>query len=317
MTSLPPESPSTLRRIFLSPDRRLRSGWRLLVHALLTFALAIAFSLPIVVAMVVLTAFNIQTDSAELLISSVPTFLAFVLATFLARRLLDRRSFTSLGLRIHRRAWLDVGMGICISAVMMGAILLAEMMLGWVRLDGFAWETHPAWVVLTGFLVSLGLFILVGIDEEILSRGYQLQNLVEGLNLPWGLVLSSLIFAIMHLGNPSVVWYTVIPGLMAAGLFLAFGWVRTRELWLPIGLHIGWNLFEGPVFGFPVSGLATSQLLLQTPTGPVWFTGGSFGPEAGVVLLPGLFVGTLLVWLYTSRRLPSTLEPSQRSATPN
>ena len=309
MTPLMTSLVSAVRRIFFSPDRRLRSGWRLLLHSILAFGLAIGFSLPFIVAMSALIYLGIHSDAADLLLSLLPTFFGFVLASFLARRFLDRRSFASLGLRVHRRAWLDVGIGILISAAMMATILILELLLGWTHLDGFAWQIEPPWRVLLGFLASLGLFILVGIHEEIFSRGYQLQNLVEGLNLPWGVLLSSLIFAALHLGNPHVVWYTALPGLLAAGLFLAFGWVRTRELWLPIGLHIGWNLFEGPVFGFPVSGLPTGRILLQTVSGPIWFTGGEFGPEAGLIVLPGLIVGVLLIVLYTRRRQPAANKP--------
>jgi hypothetical protein len=316
MTPLLPEAPSLARRIFVSPDRRLRSGWRLLLHALLTFALLIPFSIPVVLAVGVMMALGLAAGPLEILLEAVPTFLSFLAATFLARRLLDRRSFTSLGLRIHRRAWLDVGAGILIAAGMMAAILGVELAFGWTRIDGLAWQTQPAGEVAAGFLASLVLFVLVGIHEEIFSRGYQLQNLVEGLNLRWGLLVSSLIFALMHFFNPSAVWYSVLAGLTASGLFLAYGWIRTHELWLPIGLHIGWNLFEGPVFGFPVSGLQTSRLLLLTSTGPAWATGGAFGPEAGVVLLPGLAVGVLLIWAFTARRRPASTPSGESPASP-
>jgi membrane protease YdiL (CAAX protease family) len=145
-------------------------------------------------------------------------------------------------------------------------------------------------------------FAVVGYQEELLSRGYHLQNIRDGMGLGWGLFLSSAIFALMHLGNPNVTWYTTLPGLLAAGYFLAFGWLRTRQLWLPIGLHIGWNFFEGTVFGFPVSGIDLLGLIRQTPTGPLSFTGGPFGPEAGLVLVPAMAVGVALVWLYTRGR---------------
>jgi membrane protease YdiL (CAAX protease family) len=88
-------------------------------------------------------------------------------------------------------------------------------------------------------------------------------------------------------------------GLFLAGMFLAFAYTRTRQLWLPIGLHIGWNFFEGTVFGFPVSGLGLSGIIEHSVNGPVQFTGGAFGPEAGLVLLPALALGTILVYYYT------------------
>ncbi len=97
-------------------------------------------------------------------------------------------------------------------------------------------------------------------------------------------------------------------GLFLAGLFLAYAYLRTRRLWLPIGLHIGWNFFESTVLGFPVSGLSLFGLLQNSLAGPDIYTGGAFGPEAGLVLLPALALGTILVYYYT--RLEATYKRS-------
>jgi hypothetical protein len=122
--------------------------------------------------------------------------------------------------------------------------------------------------------------------------------MAEGMNLTLGILLSSLFFASGHLLNPNMNWIAAV-GLFLAGLFLAFAYTRTRQLWLPIGLHIGWNFFEGTVFGFPVSGLSLFGMIDHSVNGPVLFTGGAFGPEAGLVLLPALALGTILVYYYT------------------
>lgn len=84
------------------------------------------------------------------------------------------------------------------------------------------------------------------------------------------------------------------------GLMFALGYLLTGELALPIGLHWSWNLFQGNVFGFPVSGKAGDGggILRITQTGPDLLTGGSFGPEAGVVGLVALAAGCLIIVLY-------------------
>jgi hypothetical protein len=155
--------------------------------------------------------------------------------------------------------------------------------------------------VLVSTLAVLFAFILVGWQEELLSRGYWLQNLRDGLNLVWGVLISSAFFALGHAANPNASWEAML-GLFAGGLFLAYGYVRTRKLWLPIGLHIGWNLFEGTIYGFPVSGSPFFTLVRQTVHGPEWITGGDFGPEAGLIILPALLVGVGLIYLYTRDR---------------
>jgi membrane protease YdiL (CAAX protease family) len=85
-------------------------------------------------------------------------------------------------------------------------------------------------------------------------------------------------------------------------LFFAYAYLRTRQLWLPIGLHIGWNFFEGTIFGFPVSGTTSYQLIHQSVSGPEIITGGAFGPEAGLILLPALLLGTAMVIILTRNR---------------
>jgi membrane protease YdiL (CAAX protease family) len=183
---------------------------------------------------------------------------------------------------------------------MMGLIYLAMSRLGWIHFSGFAWHFDPLPVVLGQLLLYLLIFIFVGWQEELLSRGYHLQTLASGFNLFWGVLISSAIFGALHLGNPNATWVSAV-GIFFAGLFLALGYVRTRQLWLSIGLHIGWNFFEGVVFGFPVSGTASYPLLRIQVSGPTLWTGGAFGPEAGLIVLPAILLGALLVCLYTRR----------------
>ena len=66
----------------------------------------------------------------------------------------------------------------------------------------------------------------------------------------------------------------------------------------------GWNFFEGTLFGFPVSGQYQYQLIRQTVTGPDLITGGTFGPEAGLIMLPVLVVGVVGIYWYTLTRVP-------------
>ncbi|MDD2695623.1 MAG: CPBP family intramembrane metalloprotease [Anaerolineales bacterium] len=234
------------------------------------------------------------------------TLVTVTLTVILSRRFLDRRSFSSLGLTWKPAAIKDLLWGILISGGMMGLIYLLEWWAGWLHFGGYAWEGQGAGPVRAAAAEALLVFVIIGWDEELLSRGYHLQNLAEGTNLLWGVLLSSAIFAILHAVNPNFS-FNALAGLFLSGLFLAFGYVRTRQLWLPIGLHIGWNFFEGVVFGFPVSGLADfPRLLLHSIDGPPLVTGGVFGPEAGLILLPALLVGAAcLYWVTRGRTWPS------------
>ncbi len=289
--------------IFLSPtEPRLRAGWRLLLQAGMQIALTLAAGCgALIIASGSLMTLIGNGSAAGLAWAEVVEVGTVTLSVFLARRLLDRRSFASLGLALSPRTLLDLAAGIVITLVMMGMIFALEWRLGWLTFQGFSWGFDPLQDVVFNVLLFLLIFCLVGWSEELMSRGYHLQTLASGLTLTWGLVLSSAIFGALHLGNPHASWVSVL-GIFLAGILLGYAFVRTGLLWLSIGLHVGWNFFEGVVFGFPVSGLSLYHVTLINVTGPVMWTGGDFGPEAGLVVVPAIAVGIGLIYLYTRQR---------------
>jgi hypothetical protein len=301
-----------LSSIFISPDeRRLRSGWRLTLQFVLMILLGLLFIPIVMIAAGLLPGLNLidvgsarsQESGVALLAGEAINLLGVTVSVYLARRFLDRRPFRSLGLE---RAGAGRGLlfGVVLAGLMMGFIYVVESALGWLRFTGMAWQTQDATAVLGNTLLWLVIFVIVGWQEELLSRGYWLRNLIDGLNVPLAALLSSLGFSLLQLNNPNVSW-TAIAGLVATGLWFAFAALVTKQLWVPIGAHIGWNFFEATVFGFPVSGMDTFGVIRQAPTGPVVWTGGAFGPEAGLIVLPALALGALAVWWVYGRRRAS------------
>lgn len=291
----PGQSRSLLSRVFISSDEpRLRAGWRLLLQSILFIVFSIiVFSVTLFIPP--------STGSFSLIIDQVLNLVVITGSVYVARRWLDKKSFESLGLKLSKQTLTDILAGIGITFVQMGFIYIVMLTLGWLTFEGFAWEFDPINTVITGLLAYFIVFIFVGWNEELLSRGYHLQTIASGINLFWGVVISSAVFGIAHLGNPNATWVSAA-GIFFAGIFLAYGYIRTKQLWLPIGLHIGWNFFEGVVFGFPVSGLDIYALLRIKVSGPELWTGGAFGPEAGLIVLPSLIVGGLLIYWFTRNR---------------
>lgn len=296
-----PPSPDRplLTRIFLSPDeRRLRAGWRLLVYFILLMVSSVVFGAALGSMFLVFPALQGDWMWAY---GGIVSLLAITVSVYLARRLLDRRPFTSLGLVWNRQAVRDLLFGIALPVLMMGLVYFVELTAGWLRFEGFAWEFTSAPQAAAEIAIMGFFFVLVGWQEELLFRGYWLQNITDGLNIHWGVLISSVIFALAHLANPNTSVLAIL-GLVLAGFFLAYAYLRTRQLWLSIGLHIGWNFFEGTVFGFQVSGMeGLPRLIHQSVQGPEVITGGAFGPEAGLVILPSLALGVLLIWWYTRK----------------
>jgi uncharacterized protein len=295
-----------LNQIFFTPDgSRLRAGWRLAIQTAILLSVGLCVALPIVFILFLLDPsiinFPLRLSPGQLLLGTIAETIAITTSVFLARKFLDKQPIESLGLKLTIQALFDVLAGIGIAFLQMGLIFVLMLGIGWLTFEGFAWEYDPVNVIITNVITFLIMFIFVGWNEELLSRGYHLQTIASGLNLFWGVVVSSAVFGLLHLGNPNATWVSAA-GIFFAGVFLAYGYIRTKQLWLPIGLHIGWNFFEGVGFGFPVSGLDIYALTRITVHGPELWTGGAFGPEAGLIVLPALLLGAFLIYLYTIRR---------------
>lgn len=296
MTNSPKTTRSFPERLFISPDeRRLRAGWRLMLQIVLLLMLGILIQIPVDWVMHLLAPNKMEM---VLVTATIISFLAITLSVYFARRMFDRRSFTSLGVNWDSISAKDLGAGIVISGILVALIYLVEWGFGWLEFQGFSWQTIGWKYVGSLLVVAILVWVLVGWSEELVLRGYWLQNLRDGTNLSLGVLLSSVVFAFGHFANPNLGWEALI-GLFVAGLFFAFAYLRTNLLWMPIGLHIGWNFFESSVFGFPVSGLDYPSLISQTGQGPAILTGGNFGPEAGMIMLPAILLGIGLIYIYT------------------
>jgi membrane protease YdiL (CAAX protease family) len=218
------------------------------------------------------------------------------------RRFLDRRSFRSLGFQLSRGWWREALAGFAFAVVAWGVIFVLALAFGAATIVGFAWERGD-WLVFLGALANGLLFnILVGIAEEMDARGYVLQNLAEGIRFVPAVIVSSAYFGALHLLNPGAGLISTI-GIFCAGVLLAMGYYVTRRLWFPIGMHAAWNFAEGPLFGFPVSGLDMGGLFRLKITGPEWLIGGEFGPEAGMlaIAIEIAMIAALWVWMRRSR----------------
>ena len=290
-------------RLFISPgEGRLRTAWRLLGHTALLLIFSVVLSVALAVPLAVFQFVSGRNlANAVLALSTVVSLPAVTLATWIARRALDRRSFRSLGLDRAAGWQRDLLVGFAIPIPLFGLIYFFELGLGWLDFQNWGWAERGVLATAGGVLLMLLAFVAVGFYEELLFRGYYLQNLKDGINPTIAVFATSAAFGLVHLGNLNASFTSTL-GIFAAGLFLAYAWLRTRALWLPIGIHIGWNFLQGPVFGFEVSGNPTPSLVRHVVNGPELITGGAFGPEAGLVVLPAMVVGAGLIWWYTRHR---------------
>lgn len=222
----------------------------------------------------------------------------------------DRRTLTDLGLGVDRDWMIDFAFGLGLGAVLMTGVFLVALVAGWVRVVGlFAAGSSPGGFA-GGFAALTALFLVVGVSEELVARGYVLTNVAEGLAgyltreqaVAVAVLASSLLFGVAHLRNPGATPLSTL-GITAAGVFLAVGFVLTGDLAIPAGVHVSWNLFQGGVYGFAVSGLGVGTAVVDTDeTGPDLVTGGAFGPEAGLLGLAAVVVGVAATVAYVRWR---------------
>ena len=147
----------------------------------------------------------------------------------------------------------------------------------------------------TNLIERFVFFLVIAVGEEIIFRGIIFRMIAERWNVAAALIVSSLLFGVMHIFNPDASIWSSIAIAIEAGLLLGAAYSFSGNLWLPIGIHWTWNFMEGNIFGFDVSGSPESyRLLTPSISGPDILTGGGFGPEASIIAL--VLGGSLSFW---------------------
>lgn len=157
--------------------------------------------------------------------------------------------------------------------------------------------TAPPEVLLRPLLSA----IAAGVLEELLFRGVLLRLLEEAIGSWLALALSAGLFGVFHLLAPHSSLSSIVAIMLEAGMLLGSAYFLTRRLWLPIGLHIGWNFTQGGVFGIAVSGHPSVGLLQAQLSGPGWLSGGVFGAEASVAAIAVCLIVALLLLSMAAR----------------
>ncbi|MET8665377.1 type II CAAX endopeptidase family protein [Streptomyces tendae] len=205
--------------------------------------------------------------------------------------------------KTERRQALDValegagakfGWGTLIGAGMFSAVIVNLFTSGHYEVDGLG--SVQGAIGLVGFMAGAAA------TEEIVYRGVLFRIIEEHIGTYLGLGLTGLVFGLSHLLNEDATLWGAVAIAIEAGFMLAAAYAATRNLWLTIGVHFGWNFAAGGVFSTVVSGNGDSEGLLDaTMSGPKLLTGGDFGPE-GSVYSVGFGVLLTLVFLWLAHR---------------
>jgi hypothetical protein len=280
--------------LFHTGDRRLRAWWRV------SFFVLVSLAGGMVVASLAYEAISVTPLVEMAREYSVPLaefgeLLGLLVGTYATVRIADGVrdgiwSRVGLGPAGLRPRWLLTGFAAGTLAILVPCALLLAA-------GRFSFERQPAEVISWWTAARSALFVLApaAFVEELAMRGYLLTTLVESVGAPFAIAITSVLFALLHLLNPDPTFLST--GMVAlAGLFLAVIRLTTGSLWAAWLAHLSWNLVQAVVLHAPVSGLP-----LATPGyrlvdhGPVWATGGPWGPEGGLAAAGGMLVATFLL----------------------
>ncbi|SDJ44087.1 CPBP family intramembrane glutamic endopeptidase [Nonomuraea jiangxiensis] len=196
--------------------------------------------------------------------------------------------------------------GALLGVALFGAVILNLFFLGFYQVNGPG-SLMPA-VGLFGFMA------VVAVTEELIFRGVLFRILEERLGTWISMVLTGVLFGLSHLLNPDASLWGAIAIMLEAGGMFAAAYAATRSLWVPIGVHFGWNFAASAIFGTVVSGNGANQGLLDASmSGPALITGGDFGPEGSLYSVLFCVLATLgFIWLARRR---GNVVPRRRTAT--
>lgn len=292
-----------MKKIFIARDGRLRATWRFLLGVVAVVGAELLSGAT--------AGFIAGRDAPALYVFlQEPLSLALMVAGFsLLLTVVDKVDegrLAAQGFPTHGAWFRQIVDGTLLGAAMVTGCVLAIRLAADVQFTMRPSARGFLAVALLAFLIAVA-----AMKEEVACRGYLFQRLIEAGGTRWGpplgIVVMSLLFGLLHIGNPQVTRGAVV-NTVVIGAVLALAYLRTGALWLPFGIHFGWNFMLGVVFGLPVSGITEFAVLVQgRAQGPVWLTGGGYGIEGSAVATVVILLGIVpIVRLY--RRPAAGLE---------
>lgn len=150
-------------------------------------------------------------------------------------------------------------------------------------IGGLVVTLYTTWQQFGLILVDLVILAVAALAEEVAFRGYPFQRLIDATGPVIATLLMSVVFGLIHLGNPGATGASTLVTIFA-GWLLAVAYLRTRALWVGWGFHFAWNASMGILFGLPISGITIfSPVVSSNAVGPLWITGGDYGPEGSAI----------------------------------
>jgi len=294
--------------MFKNAEGKVRSGWK--IAAALGSFFVILMVVETIVAMVLMFTVMGSADSIwslydnlleemmawSWLLSILQTVVMTAVAVF-TWKIIFKRKLSGMGLPCIGKHVKELGWGLLLGAVSMTLVFVLLLATGLIKV--------ASWVpkVSADTFLYLLIFILVGIAEETFSRGYCMSVMRQTRSYTLIFIVPAVIFSLLHISNPGFS-FGAFANIAIVGLLFAYMYIKSGNIWMPIGFHITWNYFQGCVFGLSTSGLGIDGLIKSEYTRYGLLGGGAFGPEEGVLTTVVLLLGFLFVkWYYRKSTL--------------
>lgn len=190
--------------------------------------------------------------------------------------------------------------------LLVGAGALLMFLLGQIQIDGYDTRMY----LFLGFIL---FFIIQSFAEEVVFRSFLIPMIRQHLGTLTALIISSLIFALVHLTNPNVSWPGVV-NLILGGVLMGLLFLKYKNVWAPTGFHASWNFVQSAFLGFPVSGIDTYSLVDLKETGNDYITGGAFGYEGSLISISILIIAIIYLLKTDDTLYQSLFEPVHHSS---
>lgn len=221
-----------------------------------------------------------------------------ILLVFLFCKLIQKRKIQTLGFT-KKGAGKEYLKGMLAGFVMFSAAVLLCVVTGALKLQGVS-DTF----VLSTFLWFIAGYMIQGMAEEVLCRGYFMVSVGRRYPMIVAVILNSVAFAALHLLNPGIAPLAIV-NLILFGIFASVCFIKTDNIWLVGALHSVWNLVQGNVYGIKVSGMETSCTVFSSAMteGREFINGGAFGLEGGLAVTIVLVIGIAILCLYKKKSI--------------
>jgi membrane protease YdiL (CAAX protease family) len=278
--------------VLFNSQYELRSGWKFAIF--LVWLVVFFFIAGLLLSLFLRNTALAGNQLALLGVNVIAELFAAVGATICVARFVEHKPVATFGISLHKRWHRDFLVGIVTAAAMLAAMVLGCVIFGQIQMIWNGFTMLGALLLTTTVLIGAAAF------EEILFRGYPLQVLMRGMGVWPAILLMSALFGILHAGNPNASALGIINTILA-GIWLSVAYLKTRSLWFPYGLHLGWNAGLGLVLGLSLSGLDLASLWTTNVNGSETLLGGGYGPEGGIVGTIVFVAGMGLIRFWKSR----------------